>query len=62
MAQVTGSVFVRWAACAAADAVDILITLGGVFCKVDSCTKHPSNVSMPLIEAFVDDGVDEWRT
>lgn len=62
VAQVAGSVFMRRASRAAADTVDILIALGGVFCKVDPCSKHPSDVGMALIEAFVDDGVNEWRT
>lgn len=62
MAQVAGSVFVRRAARATTDAVDILIAFGGVLSKVDPCPKHPSYVSVALIKAFVDDGVDERGT
>lgn len=62
MAQVTGPVFVRWAACATTDAVHILIAFGGILSKVDPGSKHPSYVSVALIKAFVDNGVDERGT
>lgn len=62
VAKVTGPIFVCRAACAATNAVDILIAFGGVLGKVDPGTEHPSYVSVALIEAFVDDGVDEWGT
>lgn len=61
MAQVAGPVFVRGATRASADAVDILIALWGVLCKIDPGSKHSSYVSVALIEAFVNDGVDERR-
>ena len=62
VAQVAGAVFVRWAACASTDSVDVLIALWGVLCEVDPCSKHSSYVGMALIKPFVDDGVDEWGT
>ena len=60
MTLVARSVFVRWTTGAATDAVDVLITLGGVFSKVNTSSKHSTNVSMTLVEALLDDGVDEW--
>lgn len=62
VAQVTGAVFVSGASGAAPDAIHILVTLRGVLSKVDPCSKHPSDVCMPLIKAFVDDGIYERRT
>lgn len=52
----------RRAAGASADAVHVLIALRGVFREVDPGSKHPSDVGVALVEAFVDDGVDERRT
>lgn len=42
--------------------VHILVTLGGVLSEVDPSTEHASDVGMSLVKAFVDNGVDEWRT
>lgn len=50
------------AACPSADAVHILVAFRGVLCKVDPCSKHPPDVSVPLIKPFMNDGVDEWWT
>lgn len=57
--DVTGAVFMCGAACPSADAVHILVAFRGVLCKVDPCSKHPSDVSVPLIKPFMNDGVDE---
>ncbi len=48
------------AACPSADAVHILVAFRGVLCKVDPCSKHPPDVSVPLIKPFRNDGV-WWR-
>lgn len=62
VAQVAGPVFVRRAARPSTDAVHVLIALWWVLCEVDSSSEHPSYVGVALVEAFVDDGVDERRT
>lgn len=62
VAQVTGAVFVSGASGAAPDAINILVTLRGVLSKVDPCSKHSSDVRMPLVKAFVDNGIYERRT
>lgn len=62
VAQVAGTVLVCRAARASADAIHILITLGGVLSKVDPCPEHPPDVGVALVEAFVDDSVDEGGT
>ena len=62
MAEVAGTVFVSGAACAPSYPVHILVTLGGVLCKIDARSEHASDVGMPLVKALMDDSVDEWRT
>ena len=52
----------RGTARASPDAVDVLVTLGGVLRKVDARSEHASDVGGALVKAFVDDGVDERRT
>lgn len=62
MAHIAGAVFVRGAPRAPADPVHILIAFGGVFGKIDSGAEHAADVGVTLVEALVDDGVDEGRT
>lgn len=62
MAHVTGTVFVSGAASAATDAVDVLVTLRGVLCKINASSKHATNICMTLIESFMDDGIYERRS
>lgn len=61
LADIAGSVLVQWATSTTPDAINILITLRGVLCKVDACTEHAPNVRMPLIKALVDDGIHKGR-
>jgi len=43
------------------DSVHILITLGRIFSKVNSCAKHSSDVCVAFIKSFLNDGVNEGR-
>lgn len=47
--------------CASADPVHVLVAFGRVLSEVDAGAKHASDVGVTLVEAFVDDGVDEGR-
>ncbi len=62
VAHIAGAVFVSGAACAATDAIDVLVTLRGVLCKIYTSSKHATDVRMTLIKSFMDDGIYEWRT
>ena len=42
--------------------VHVLVALGRVLGEVDPGAEHASYVGMALVEALVDDGVDERRT
>lgn len=59
--DITGPVFMCRAARPSADSVDVLVAFRGILCKVDPSPEHSPYISVPLIKAFVDDGVDEWR-
>lgn len=50
------------AARASTDTVHVLVAFGRVLSKVDAGTKHAADVGVALVEAFVNDGVDEGRT
>lgn len=62
LTHVARPVLVKRASSASSYSIHILVTLGGILSKVDPSSKHSSNVGVPLIEAFVDDGVYKWRT
>lgn len=62
MAQVTGSVFVSGAASATPDSIHILVTFRGILCKIYTGSEHAADISMTLIEAFMNDGVNKWRS
>lgn len=47
---------------ASAYPVNVLVAFGGVLCEVDAGAEHAPDVGVALVEAFVDDGVDEGRT
>lgn len=59
MTDVAGAVFVGGASGAPSYPVHILVALGGVLGKVDARPEHTPDIGVPLIKAFVDDGVDE---
>jgi len=59
VADIAGAVLVCGAARASSDAVHVLVALGRVLGEVDPGAKHASDVGVPLVEALVDDGVDE---
>lgn len=61
VAHITGPVFVSGAACATTDAIDVLVTLRGVLCKIYASSKHATDIRMTLIKSFMDDGIYEWR-
>ena len=61
VADVAGAVLVGGAAGASPDAVHVLVALGRVLGKVDAGAEHAPDVGVPLVEALVDDGVDERR-
>lgn len=42
--------------------IHILVTLRGVLGEVDPGPEHATDVGVSLVEAFVDDGIYEWRT
>lgn len=48
--------------CASTDPVHVLVAFGGVLGKIDPGAEHAPDVGVPLVEALVDDGVDEGRT
>ena len=50
------------AAGAAADPVHVLVAFGRVLSKVDPGAEHAADVGVTLVEAFMNDGVDEGRT
>lgn len=62
VADVAGAVFVCRAAGSSADAVNVLVTLRRVFGKVNPGSEHPADVGVPLVKAFMDDGVYKRRT
>lgn len=58
--DITRAVFMCRAARPTSDPIDVLVAFGGILCKVDPSPEHSPYVSVPLVKAFVDDGVDEW--
>lgn len=50
------------AASAPTDAVHVLVAFGRVLSKIDASAKHAADVGVALVEAFMNDGVDEGRT
>lgn len=50
------------AAGAATDAVHVLVAFGGVLGKIDASAEHAADVGVALVEALMNDGVDEGRT
>lgn len=62
MAHVTGSVFVGGAASPTPDSIHILVTFRGILCKIYTGSKHATDICMTLIEAFMDDGINKWRS
>lgn len=61
VADVTGPVFVCWTACSSPYSVHILVAFWGVLSKVNSSSKHSSNVCMPFIKSFVNDSINKRR-
>lgn len=57
--HVTGAILVCRTTGAAADAVDVLVRLGGVFRKVNPSAEHAANVGVPLVETFLYDCLKE---
>ena len=62
MTDVAGAVFVGGASRASTNPVHVLVAFRGVLSKIDPGAKHAADVGMSLVEALVDDGVDEGRT
>lgn len=62
VAHVAGAVFVGGTSSASTNPVHVLVAFRRVLSKVDASTEHATNVGVALVETFVDDGVDEWRT
>lgn len=62
LTHVTWPVLVKRTPSATSYTIHILVTLGGVLGEVDPSPEHASYVGVSLVETFVDDGVDEWRT
>ena len=59
MANVTGFVLMYGAS---VNAMDVLITFGRVFSKINARSKHASNIGMPFIETFLHNGIDKRRS
>jgi len=59
---VAGPVLVGWTPCPATYPVDVLIALRRVLSKINPCSKHATDVGVPFVEPFLDDGVDERRS
>lgn len=49
------------ASCPSPYAIHILVALGRILSKINTCSKHSTNVGMSLIEAFVYNGIDKGR-
>lgn len=62
MASVTRSILVRRTSGTSTNAINILITLRRVLGEVDAGAKHASYISIPFVEAFLHNGVDERRS
>lgn len=60
MTLIAWFVFMRRAPDSASYPVHVLVRLGAVLREVDSRTEHTANVGMPLVEAFLHDGIDKW--
>lgn len=61
VADVTGPVFVCGTASSSPYSVHILVAFWGVLSKVNSSSKHSSNVCMPFIKSFVNDSINKRR-
>ena len=59
MANVTGFVLMYGAS---VNAVDVLITFGRVFSKINARSKHAPNVGMPFIKAFLHNCINKRRS
>lgn len=62
MTDVTASIFVRRTPGATAYTVYILIAFATVLGKIYPGTEHTANVSVPLVETLLYDGIDKWTT
>ncbi|TNN86297.1 hypothetical protein EYF80_003382 [Liparis tanakae] len=64
VAHVAGAVFVGGTSRASTNPVHVLVAFGRVLGEIDPGAKHAADVGVALVEALVDDGVDEggtWR-
>ena len=59
VADVATSVFMSRASSTAAYPVHVLVTLAAVLGEVNSSAEHAADVSVPFVEAFLNDRVDE---
>jgi len=62
VAHVAGAVFVGGTSRASTNPVHVLVAFGRVLGEIDPSAKHAADVCVPLVEALVDDGVDEGGT
>ena len=58
--RITRLVLVSWAANSSTNTINILIGLGAVLSKINTSSKHTTNVSMSFIEAFLNNRVYKW--
>lgn len=59
MTYVARPVLVQRATCSTTDPINVLVAFGRMLAKVDSGSKHASNVGVSFIETFLYYGVDE---
>lgn len=59
MTDVARAILVHRTAGPTADSVHILVALGRVLGEVDAGAEHAPDVSVPLVEPLLHDGVDE---
>ena len=62
MTHVAGAVFMSGTSRSSSNPIHVLVAFGGVLRKVDARAEHAADVGVALVEALVDDCIDEGRT
>lgn len=62
MTSITTPILMRGTSCSSTNSINVLITFGRMLGEINARTEHTSDVSVPFVEALLDDGVDEGRS
>ena len=62
MANVARSVFMQRASGSPSNTVNVLVTFGRMFSKINASSKHSPNISVPLIKSFLHNGIYKRRS